>query len=126
MAATDSLSSCAPHPNSQSPPMAHAPKPMGVMDRSEFPSTWVLMTFFESVFTIVVPFVVQLAYQQRLLQIEVSSSSGPNPPPRRRSWPFFCWLPSRKSLPDCFLLSTLLRSSRPPNRERRRGGGFGH
>src|ERR1700722_18680693 len=43
MAAIESLSSCAPQPNSQSPPMAHAPKPMGVMFKSELPRALVFM-----------------------------------------------------------------------------------
>ena len=44
MAATESLSSCAPQANSQpEPPMAQAPKPIGVMNRSEFPSRFVFM-----------------------------------------------------------------------------------
>src|SRR5687768_16873398 len=37
--AIESLSSCGPQPKSQSPPpIAHAPKPIGVISRSEFPS----------------------------------------------------------------------------------------
>src|SRR5262249_9673169 len=44
MAATESLSSWAPQANSQpAPPIAQAPKPIGVMDRSEFPSRFVFM-----------------------------------------------------------------------------------
>src|SRR5450432_3921811 len=44
MAATESLSSCGPHEKDQSPPpIAHAPKPMGVRSRSELPSFLVSM-----------------------------------------------------------------------------------
>ena len=39
----DWVSSCAPQPNSQSPPTAQAPKPTGVMARSEFPSARVFI-----------------------------------------------------------------------------------
>src|SRR2546422_10427182 len=40
----DALSSCAPQANSQpEPPMAQAPKPTGVMNRSEFPSCFVFI-----------------------------------------------------------------------------------
>src|SRR5882724_8865353 len=40
----DALSSCAPQANSQpEPPMAQAPKPTGVMNRSEFPSCLVFI-----------------------------------------------------------------------------------
>src|SRR5262245_31593472 len=46
MAATLSASSCAPHANAHPPPpMAHAPKPIGVMERSEFPSRRFCMSF---------------------------------------------------------------------------------
>src|SRR5881227_4268005 len=39
IAATDCLSSCSPQPNSQpDPPIAQAPKPIGVMKRSDLPS----------------------------------------------------------------------------------------
>src|SRR5215469_2899890 len=47
MAATDWASSCSPHPNSQSPPIAHAPNPTGVMKRSEFPRTLVSIAFYQ-------------------------------------------------------------------------------
>src|SRR5438067_13736385 len=44
MAAMESLSSWSPQANSQpEPPMAQAPKPIGVMNRSEFPSRFVFM-----------------------------------------------------------------------------------
>ena len=44
MAEMESLSSWAPQANSQpAPPMAHAPKPIGVMNKSEFPSRFVLI-----------------------------------------------------------------------------------
>src|SRR6266404_1039250 len=47
MASTDCLSSCSPQPNSQpDPPIAQAPKPTGVMDKSELPSCFVLMSIF--------------------------------------------------------------------------------
>src|SRR6266850_3702745 len=40
----DALSSCAPQANSQpEPPIAQAPKPTGVMNRSEFPSCFVFI-----------------------------------------------------------------------------------
>src|SRR6266853_1319655 len=40
----DALSSCSPQANSQpAPPMAHAPKPTGVMNKSELPSCFVFM-----------------------------------------------------------------------------------
>src|SRR5215469_4093634 len=47
MAAIDWASSCAPHPNSQSPPIAHAPNPTGVMSRSESPRALVFIAFYE-------------------------------------------------------------------------------
>src|SRR5580700_3380624 len=51
MAATDSLSSCAPHANCQSPPpMAHAPTPIGVISRSLAPSRFLVMTYILPVF----------------------------------------------------------------------------
>src|SRR5262245_29110844 len=44
MAAMESRSSWPPQANSQPPPpMAHAPKPIGVISRSEFPSCFVFM-----------------------------------------------------------------------------------
>src|SRR5260221_8071931 len=44
MAATDALSSWAPQANCQpEPPMAQAPKPTGVINRSEFPSCFVFI-----------------------------------------------------------------------------------
>src|SRR5262245_24376199 len=44
MAVMESRSSWAPQANSQPPPpIAHAPKPIGVMNRSEFPSRFVFM-----------------------------------------------------------------------------------
>src|SRR6266404_1992701 len=47
MASTDCLSSCSPQPNSQpDPPIAHAPKPTGVIDKSELPSFLVFISIF--------------------------------------------------------------------------------
>jgi hypothetical protein len=44
MAATESRSACDPQPNSQpEPPIAQAPKPIGVMSRSELPSRGVFI-----------------------------------------------------------------------------------
>src|SRR5258708_7037644 len=44
IAAMESLSSCGPHAKAQSPPpMAHAPKPMGVRWRSELPSCFLFI-----------------------------------------------------------------------------------
>src|SRR6266581_8767294 len=44
MAAMDALSSCSPQANSQpAPPMAQAPKPTGVMNKSELPSCFVFI-----------------------------------------------------------------------------------
>src|SRR5438477_8348510 len=53
IAAIDALSSCSPQPNSQpEPPIAHAPKPTGVMDKSELPSFFVFIsTLLDLVFT---------------------------------------------------------------------------
>src|SRR5215469_10624722 len=48
MAAIDRASSCVPHPNSQSPPIAHAPNPTGVIRISEFPRTLVSIGFYVS------------------------------------------------------------------------------
>src|SRR5437762_5337075 len=45
IAATDALSSWSPQPNSQpEPPMAQAPKPTGVIDKSELPSCFVFIS----------------------------------------------------------------------------------
>src|SRR6266576_2540429 len=45
MAAIDALSSWSPQPNSQpEPPIAQAPKPMGVMPKSELPRRFVFMS----------------------------------------------------------------------------------
>src|SRR6266403_5868570 len=49
IAAADALSSCSPQPNSQpEPPMAHAPKPMDVINKSELPSCFVFISIFLS------------------------------------------------------------------------------
>src|ERR1017187_3944013 len=45
MAAIESASSWCPQPNSQSPPMAQAPKPISVMCRSELPSLRVIIVY---------------------------------------------------------------------------------
>src|SRR6267143_5415941 len=49
IAAADALSSCSPQPNSQpEPPMAQAPKPIGVINKSELPSCFVFISIFLS------------------------------------------------------------------------------
>src|ERR1700722_10062508 len=51
MAAIESLSSWPPHANSQpEPPIAHAPKPIGVMYKSEVPSCVVFMSAVSVIF----------------------------------------------------------------------------
>src|SRR4029077_11759462 len=51
MAAINALSAWAPQQNSQpEPPMAQAPKPMGVMNKSELPRRFVFMSGLDSVF----------------------------------------------------------------------------
>src|SRR5205807_5736171 len=76
MAAMESLSSWDPQANSQpDPPIAHAPKPIGVINRSEFPSRFVFMFALFSQTKVPVE---ALAGRQRSFRLRSNAPAVPN------------------------------------------------